>query len=104
MTTIVRILHPAQTPASGTLAELNNLTHGTHEIVLSDTAKEHIRHKFNPSGLPEVNNLKALAGAFITYAEQLQREHPDAGRELAIAITKMQTASMWAVLGATKGK
>lgn len=96
MTTIVRIHHPKD--------HINQHVGQTHELVLSDSAKEHIRHKFNPSGLPEVNNLKALAGAFITYVEHLQKEHPHAVRELAVAITNMQTASMWAVLGATKGK
>lgn len=96
MTTIVRIYHPK--------AHINQQEGQTHELVLSDTAKDHIRHKFNPSGLPEVNNLKALSGAFITYVEHLQKEYPEAARELAVAITHMQTASMWAVLGATKGK
>lgn len=104
MTTIVRIQHPVQAPQIGTLAEYNSSTPGTSEIVLSDSAKDHIRHKFNPSGLSEVNDLKALSGAFITYVEQLQKSHPHAARELAVAITNMQTASMWAVLGATKGK
>lgn len=103
MTTIVRISHPVH---AKTLDEHKEHGHhpSTHEIVLSDSAKDHIRHKFNPSGLPEVNNLKALSGAFITYVEHLQKEHPHAARELAVAITNMQTASMWAVLGATKGK
>lgn len=79
-----------------------------HQVVLSDEAKEAIRFSFNPSGLPGVNRLKALSGAFITLCNELSlasgasREFPGAGREFAVAKTEMQTASMWAVLGATK--
>jgi hypothetical protein len=72
-------------------------------ISFSDKAKEAIRHKFNPSGLANVNDLKALAAAFITVCDRIAAEKPEAGRELAVAVTNMQTASMWAVLGATKG-
>lgn len=100
MTTIVRIHHPLP---HDHVEGHPHPSHTHHEVVLSDSAKDHIRHKFNPSGLPEVNNLKALSGAFITYVEHLQKAHPHAARELAVAITNMQTASMWAVLGATKG-
>jgi hypothetical protein len=88
MTTSVNIVHP------------NGIT---SPYVVNDAAKEAIRLKFNPSGLKNVEDLKALAGAFLSLCDQIASEKPDAGRELAVAKTNMQTASMWAVLGATKG-
>lgn len=72
-------------------------------VAVSDTAQEAIRFTFNPSGRPRVNVLKALAAAFISECEAGAKETPEAGREFAVAKTEMQTASMWAVLGATKG-
>lgn len=104
MTTIVRIHHPVH---AKTLAEHEHHGHHphTHEIVLSDTAKDHIRHKFNPSGLHEVNNLKALTGALITYIETIKHnDKHGAGHEFDEALKFVKSASMWAVLGATKGK
>ncbi len=82
------------------------MTEGAHEqeaiITLSASAEEAIRFAFNPSGLPDVHVLKALAGAFITKCEEMQAAMPHAGREFAVAKTEMQTASMWSVLGTTK--
>ena len=78
----------------------------TKDIELSDTAKEAIRFSFNPSGARGVNSLKSLAGAFLSACEDLsnigEEEDRNADREFAAAKTYMQTASMWAVLGATK--
>lgn len=75
----------------------------TWPIVVNDPAEEAIRFTFNPSGLPAVTKLKALAAAFLTACDETQLDNPAASRELAVAKTNMQTASMWAVLGATKG-
>ena len=74
------------------------------EIPISQEAAEAVRFNFNPSGLPDVNRLKSLSAAFISECEQQKAANPLAGRELQTAITNMQTASMWAVLGATKGQ
>ena len=79
----------------------------TKEVVLSDAAKEAIRFSFNPSDLATVNTVNALSGAFLSYCDEIQNiptggGEPN-GRELAVAKTNMQTASMWAVLGAMKG-
>jgi hypothetical protein len=72
-------------------------------VPVSVSAAEAVRMAFNPSGLESVNRLKSLAAAFISECERLKSEDPAAGRELAVAITNMQTASMWGVLGATRG-
>jgi len=70
---------------------------------LSATACEAIRFTFNPSGDQRVNTIKALTARLITELEAI-RDEGRAGREAAVAITNVQTASMWAVLAATKGK
>lgn len=75
-----------------------------HDTNLSATAKDAIRAKFNPSGLDEVSEIKLLTGTLITKLEGIRdRDGGKAGREAAAAITQVQTASMWAVLAATKG-
>jgi hypothetical protein len=74
------------------------------EIVgVSTEAEEAIRFSFNPSGLQRVTRLKALAAAFISECDAVLLDGTMSGREMAVAKTQMQTASMWAVLGATKG-
>lgn len=73
------------------------------ESDLSATACEAIRFKFNPSGDARVNTIKTLTARLITELEAI-RDEGAAGREAAVAITNVQTASMWAVLAATKGK
>ena len=72
-------------------------------IEIDEVAKEAVRMGFNPSGLDDVNRLKALSSAFITECNRIIKEKPESARELYEAKTEMQTASMWAVLGATKG-
>lgn len=69
---------------------------------LSDTAKDAVRLTFNPSGNARVHLLKMLAAALITEYEWVMKDNPAATREAAVAITNLQTASMWAVLAATK--
>jgi hypothetical protein len=77
----------------------------SNEIVdLSGKGMEAIRFKFNPSNLPDVDRIKSITCAFISELMRLQEANPEAGREYAVAITNAQTASMWAVLAATKGK
>ena len=76
----------------------------SRNIVASDAALEAIRFTFNPSLIDEVTQLKALAAAFLTKCDDIARSKPWAGRELAVAKTNMQTASMWGVLGATKAE
>jgi len=74
------------------------------EIPITAEAAEAVRFSFNPSGLESINRLKSLSSAFIAECQHQQTENPGAGREFAVAITNMQTASMWSVLAATKGK
>lgn len=73
------------------------------EIPITDEAAEKVRFSFNPSGLDSVNRLKSLSSAFIAECQAQQAANSPAAREFAVAITNMQTASMWAVLAATKG-
>ena len=73
-------------------------------IIASDASLEAIRFTFNPGLIDEVTQLKALAAAFLTKCDEVARSKPWAGRELAVAKTNMQTASMWGVLGATKAE
>jgi hypothetical protein len=86
-----------------TLAICGSIPHASGTIELSAEAAEAVRMGFNPSALDDVNRLKTLAAAFITECDRIATAKPEAGRELAVAKTNMQTASMWAVLGATKG-
>lgn len=78
-------------------------------VSITYEAAEAVRFKFNPSGLERVAKLKSLSAAFISLCNELSLESgasPEfagAGREFSVAKTHMQTASMWAVLGATKG-
>ena len=71
-------------------------------VTADDASLEAIRFTFNPSLIDAVTQLKALAAAFITTCHQVALNNPSAVRELAVAKTNMQTASMWGVLGATK--
>lgn len=74
------------------------------ESELSAEAKESIRFSFNPSGDATVNDIKFLACALMTAYQAIRdRNDKTAGREAAVAITNLQTASMWGVLAATKG-
>lgn len=83
-------------------------------VAISNEAAQHVRMGFNPSALANVDELKALAAAFISKCDQVAAQfrassatveadeaRAEAGRALSVAKTHMQTASMWAVLGAT---
>ena len=74
------------------------------DIETSNTAKDAVRKDFNPSGNSDVAEIKAITAALITTMEQIRDRNAGlAGREAAVAITNIQTASMWCVLAATKG-
>ncbi len=74
------------------------------EVTVSASAADAIRHKFNPSDRGDVAYIKDLTGTLITFMENIrERNGGKAGREAAVAITNLQTASMWCVLAATKG-
>lgn len=74
------------------------------DVIISASAADAIRHKFNPSDLGDVAKIKDLTGTLITFMEDIRdRDRGKAGREAAVAITNLQTASMWCVLAATKG-
>lgn len=80
-------------------ANLDNVS-----ISITDEAAKDVRMNFNPSTLPNVDRLKALAAAFISECQRISAEVPDSGRDMAVAKTNMKQASMWAVSGATTGK
>lgn len=70
----------------------------------SNSAKDAVRKDFNPSGNPDVAEIKGMTSALVTKMEGIRdRDGGKAGREAAVAITQIQTASMWCVLAATKG-
>ena len=73
-------------------------------VDISPTAADAIRHKFNPSDRSDVAAIKDLTGTLITMLEGIrERKAGLAAREASVAITNIQTASMWCVLAATKG-
>ncbi|WP_226783176.1 DUF7681 family protein [Oceaniglobus trochenteri] len=71
------------------------------EVTISSSAAELVRMGFNPSKMPKVDRLKALAAAFVSECEVIRDARGAGGREAAIAITEMQGASMFAVAAAT---
>lgn len=74
------------------------------DIETTDTAKDAVRKDFNPSGRPEVAEIKAITASLVSIMEGIRdRNSGLAGREASVAITNIQTASMWCVLAATKG-
>jgi len=71
---------------------------------ISDSAADAVRLKFNPSDLTDVSVLKHCTASLISMMEVIRdRNDKFAAREAAIAITNLQTTSMWCVLAATKG-
>ena len=74
------------------------------DIETTATAKDAVRKDFNPSGNQDVADIKAITASLVSKMEQIRdRNNGLAGREAAVAITNLQTASMWCVLAATKG-
>jgi hypothetical protein len=71
---------------------------------ITATAADAVRKNFNPSGNQDVADIKQRTAELIAIMETIRdRNGSVAGREAAIAITNLQTASMWCVLAATKG-
>lgn len=71
---------------------------------ISAEAIDAIRLNFNPSNDPGIQEIKMLTGRLITIFGAIRDDKAKgAGREAAVAITSMQTASMWGVLAASKG-
>lgn len=58
---------------------------------------------FNPSSNPDVENIKARCAELIDDLndKRLATEDGDIARMLAVAITELQTAQMWAVKAVT---
>lgn len=71
------------------------------EVPVSTSAMGLVRLGFNPSQLTQVDVIKSLAAALISECEKLRDEKGKGAREAAIAITEVQTASMFAVAAAT---
>lgn len=71
------------------------------ETPISNAAAALVRMGFNPSTLPRVDRIKALAAALISECEAIRDEKGPGAREAAIAITDTQKASMMAVASAT---
>ena len=73
----------------------------------SPEALQLVRYRFNPSGLPQVERIKLLSAALITELQRIQADTANlataAKREAAVAITHVQTASMFGVAAATSG-
>jgi hypothetical protein len=74
-------------------------------------AEDAVRFKFNPSALPSVNRVKALTSLLVAEIDKLKSlagasAAPDemSAQEILTEARKYAvSASMWAVLGATKG-
>lgn len=73
------------------------------EVAISPEGAEAVRMSFNPSGLEPVNRIKSLTAALVSELIAQLDSKPNAAREFDFAIANVQTASMWAVLAATKG-
>lgn len=75
------------------------IPNGTSSI--SNSAAELVRMGFNPSKVPAVDRIKALAAALVSECEAIRDARGKGAREAAIAITEIQGASMFAVAAAT---
>ena len=71
------------------------------EVPILDSAAQLVRMNFNPSTIPRVDRIKALAAALISECQAIQVETSSGAREAAIAITDAQKVSMMAVAAAT---
>jgi CHASE3 domain sensor protein len=68
---------------------------------ISNDALDLVRGNFNPSKLPQVDRIKALAAALISEMEPVQALRMDGAREASVAITQIQGACMFAVAAVT---
>jgi hypothetical protein len=83
-------------------AILHVTDHPSRGYVASDAALEAVRFSFNPSLNEEVTRLKALAALFLTECDAIAARNPEAAGEVREAKILARSASMWAVLAATK--
>jgi hypothetical protein len=72
-----------------------------HTIPITNDAATLVRMGFNPSQRPRVEAVKALAAALISHLQPLADVRGPGSREAAIAITHLQTASMFGVAAET---
>jgi len=70
-------------------------------ILISDASLELVRSDFNPSGLDTVRQIKLLAAALITMAEEVRGSIPASARHCALSITAIEDGAMWLVKAAT---
>jgi uncharacterized protein YunC (DUF1805 family) len=81
--------------------------------IATDSAQEAVRFKFNPSALERVTRVKALSSLLVAEIDSLRSSAMEKGVppgnemsavEILLEARKLAvSASMWAVLGATKG-
>jgi hypothetical protein len=76
--------------------------HGDHTIHVDNHGHSHVGHHHEDH--KDVAHLKTLIGATISHLEHLKTVHPHAVRELSVAITHAQSASLFADHGVHKGK
>jgi len=64
--------------------------------------EERVGVSFNPSGNPQVNDIKGTAAILINMIKAVPGGHPEIERLKALAMTAAEEAAMWGVKAATK--
>ena len=72
----------------------------SYEAPIQNADAEAVRMGFNPSTLPRVDAIKALAAALMSEMRAAGNEAGD-GRSAALAVTNVEQAAMWGVKAAT---
>lgn len=80
---------------------INTAALNQEQVPISNSAAELVRMGFNPSTLAPVDRIKALAAALISECEAIRSEGGKGAREASVAITEIQSGSMFAVAAAT---
>lgn len=83
----------------------------TERFTAAGDAEEAVRFKFNPSALPSVTRIKMLTSLLVAEIDNLKSYGPNEGHPSVLSARETfeearrhaVSASMWAVLGATKG-
>jgi hypothetical protein len=84
----------------------------TEHFTAAGEAEEAVRFKFNPSALPAVNRVKLLTSLLVAEIDNLKGAAPErTGNPYDLSAQEIfqearrfaVSASMWTVLGATKG-
>lgn len=89
--------------------KINTAALVSHDVPISDDAARAVRMGFNPSSMPRVDALKAMAAAMLSELEGIRREAvmaegdvPEAlALELDQAEIEIRAGSMWSVAAAT---